>query len=398
MGTAGEIIFLWVARMIMEGLEFKGQEPFSRVYINPTVLAEDGRRMSKSLGTGVDPLTACDTYGADAIRWALIRDNTLAQTVRFSATRADEGRRFANKLWNAARFVLSRLKTEPTDDASQPAKMALPDRWILSRLNATIAACDAAYDELRFDLAAQALYEFIWGEFCDWYLEIAKRRIDQPPTQATLRRCLDLALRLLHPLMPYVTEEIWQHLESGDSVENKEPKIEGALIVGTWTEQGKRDLEAENRMAWFMTLIRGIRNARAELHVPSGQRIPAIIDAGDQTGLLKANLDWLASLAHLDENQIAIQPTPHQGGPRHPTSTIAAGPFICQLPLVASAGELPRLQAELEQLSQRIVHSQALLDGGFSQRAPAAVVQRERAKLADLNRRRVEIQQRLGRS
>jgi valyl-tRNA synthetase len=398
LGTAGEIIFLWVARMIMEGLEFKGQEPFSRVYINPTVLAEDGQRMSKSLGTGVDPMIACDTYGADAIRWALIRDNTLAQTVRFATTRADEGRRFANKLWNAARFVLSRLNNEQRDNASQPARMALPDRWILSRLTATTAACDAAYSELRFDLAAQALYEFLWGEFCDWYLEIAKRRIDQPHTQATLRLCLDRALRLLHPLMPYVTEEIWRHLESGGSIESNEQKREEALMVATWPEQDEQDEEAENRMGWLMTLIRGIRNARAELRVPVGHRIPAIIDAGEQTDLLTANLDWLAFLAHLDENQITIQPTHPQGEPMHPTSTIAAGPFICQLSLLASAEELPRLQAELEQLSQRIAHTKALLDGEFSRRAPATLVQRERAKLADLNRRRVEIQERLGRS
>jgi len=395
LGTAGEIIFLWVARMIMEGFEFKGQEPFHRVYINPTVLAEDGRRMSKSLGTGVDPLMACETYGADAIRWALIRDNTLAQTVRFSETRADEGRRFANKLWNAARFVLSRLNSEQAYESDQPADLTLPDRWILSRLNATISACNTAYNELRFDLAAQALYEFLWGEFCDWYLEIAKGRIDRLTSRITLRHCLDLALRLLHPLMPYATEEIWGHLKRERSVESKEQKAE-ALIVAPWPEQGKRDEEAEQEMASLMTLIRSIRNARAELRVPPGQRIPAIIYTDGQTDLLTENLDWLASLAHLDENQLAIQPIHTQGEPTYPGTTIAAGPFICQLPLVTSDQELQRLQAELDQLSQHIAHSEVLLAGEFSRRAPTAVVQRERAKLADLCRRRDEIQERLG--
>jgi valyl-tRNA synthetase len=394
LGTAGEIIFLWVARMIMEGLEFMGQEPFSRVYINPTVLAEDGRRMSKSLGTGVDPLVACDQYGADAIRWALIRDNTLSQTVRFSEDRADEGRRFANKLWNAARFVLTRLAQWEQDSTCkladlQTCNLSLPDRWILSRLNATIAACDAAYDGLRFDLAAQALYEFLWGEFCDWYLESAKHRLDRPTTHVTLRRCLDSVLRLLHPLMPHITEEIWGHLKGEKRGERGE-----ALIVTAWPEAGERDEQAEAEMALLVELVRGIRNARAAGRVPAGQRLPATIAAGEGMALLTDNLDWLGPLARLDTNQLTIQSAPGA----NQTATLTVGPFTCHLPLTDRAAERERLEAELRQLAERIARSKVLLAGEFSRRAPTEVVARERAKLAELHQRQTEIRERLARS
>jgi len=383
LGTAGEIIFLWVARMMMEGLEFMGQAPFERVYINPTVQAEDGRRMSKSLGTGIDPLIACEQYGADAIRWALIRDNTLAQTVRFSDARAGEGRRFANKLWNAARFILANQQTNQL--TYQPR--SLPDRWIRSRLNAAIAACDAAYDGLRFDLAAQAVYEFIWGEFCDWYLEIAKRRLDRPTTQATLRHCLAGALRLLHPLMPHITEEIWGYLMPDNSP---------ALIVAPWPAIGERDESAEAEMSLLMDLLRGIRNLRAEQRIPAVRRITATFITGDASALLVDNWDWLVALGHLDADRLVIyhpelaegQPAPAPAG----RPALVAGPFVCYLDWAIGEAEKQPLEKELSGIAGHIRRSEDLLAGEFSRRAPAPVVARERARLAELKQRQQELQ------
>ncbi len=390
LGTAGEIIFLWVARMIMEGLEFMGQEPFSRVYINPTVQTEDGRRMSKSLGTGIDPLIACEQYGADAIRWALIRDNTLAQTVRFSDARADEGRRFANKLWNAARFILANQQANQLPRRSY----SLPERWIHSRLNATIAACDVAYDGLRFDLAAQALYEFIWGEFCDWYLEIAKQRLDRPTTQATLLHCLDGLLRLLHPLMPHITEEIWSYLRSAGSP---------ALIVSPWPAVDERDGAAESEMALLTELIQGIRNARAVHRVSAGVGLPALLTAADPPALalLADNRDWLAQLARLDAERLTIyHPELAEGQSIHPPAgrpALTVGPFACYLEWAIGEDERQRLEKELSGIVEYIRRSEELLTGEFSRRAPAPVVAREQAKLAELKQRRKEIQKQLAR-
>jgi valyl-tRNA synthetase len=255
-----------------------------------------------------------------------------------------------------------------------------------------MAACDAAYDGLRFDLAAQALYEFIWGEFCDWYLEIAKHRLDRPETRATLYHCLDKALRLLHPLMPHITEEIWTYLKAIS---------QEALIVAMWPEAGERDEAAEQEIALLMELIRGIRNARATQQVAAGQSIPATIttDDNDKIALLADNLDWLAPLARLDANQLTIQQTSKPANQQtHPTTTVTAGSFTCYLPMMDRTAERERMEKELERLTERIARSKALLAGEFSQRAPAEVVARERAKLADLSRQRAEIQARLAHS
>ncbi len=233
--TAGEILRLWVARMLMTGLEFMGEKPFSDVYIHATVLDKKGRRMSKSLGNGIDPVEMIDKYGADALRFSLLRLASKGQDIRFSEDRIPEARNFGNKLWNAARFVL--MNQEPNPGASADPSLSgkgagglgssgagglgsLPERWILSRLQRTIQTVNASLASYDLDDACNALYEFLWSEYCDWFVELCKPALQgtEPIAKwhalATLYTVLETTLRLLHPIMPFVTEEIWQSFAS----------------------------------------------------------------------------------------------------------------------------------------------------------------------------------------
>jgi valyl-tRNA synthetase len=401
MVTAGEIVFLWIARMIMSGLEYCNQEPFPVVYVNPTVLNEEGRRQSKSLGTGVDPVETVEAYGADAARFALAAGCGEAQSMRFSSDRLAQGRAFGNKMWQAARYVLAATAgaTMPTEPLERDG-LSLAEQWILSRLGQAIRATEDAFDAFRFDLVAQTSYDFFWGEFCDWYIEMSKIRLrkgspeERQRVQRTLLQVLDGALRLLHPLLPFVTEALWQRLP-WPSRGRPAP----ALIIAPWPEAPPPDPQAEASIGLIIDLVHAVRTARAEHAINPGRQIAAQIAARDQGELLEANRHLLAGLARLDPSQLQIaEPVP--APPDQAIGLSVAGLEIYLL--LAGAADLEeeerRLAKQLSRIETQMTRSKQLLaKESFLSKAPASIVARERSKLTDLQDRAAKIRVQLQR-
>ena len=403
METGYDILFFWVARMIMMGLEMTGREPFRVVYLHGLIRDEKGRKMSKSLGNVVDPLVVMDEYGTDALRFTLLTGSTPGNDVNLSLTRVEANRNFANKMWNATRFVISALAAKrPGNQAFQPLDaetlrrydaLMLPERWILSRHNRLIENVTRLMEDWQFGEAGRQIYDFVWGEYCDWFLEIAKIRLygedeeDKNTTRQVLVHVLDRAMRLLHPFMPFVTEEIWQHL----------PHEGEALIVAPWPEAGPMDEEAEAQMALIMEIVRAIRNARAEYKVEPGRRIEAVIAAGEEYELLSGQRDILITTARLDADKLRIARTLET----KPTLALVlvVGGVEVYLPLagmVDLAKERQRLAAEIEEVAKGIAGSEKLLaNEHFLAKAPEQVVTRERDKLAGYRQRQAKLQERL---
>ncbi|MCS7235584.1 MAG: valine--tRNA ligase [Armatimonadota bacterium] len=380
------IIFLWVCRMIMFGLEFMGEVPFHHVYINPTVMDLQGRRMSKSLGTGVDPLQAIQRYGADALRLGLVvRCSQAQQDLRFDEKMVADTRNFANKIWNAARYVHRSLAGwDPR--AADPDRLAYstPDRWITSRLHRTVEAVTAAYQEYEFDRAARSLYHFLWSEYCDWYLEMSKVLLQDPAAQEatryTLWRTLEVSLRLLHPIMPFVTEAAWQAL----------PHEGESLMVAAWPQADPRwrDDGGEAQVARLQEVVREIRSLRADLRTPPQERVDVQLVAGPERASLEAHralVEFLARarVAFVEESQ---RPHPAAGG--------VAGPVEVWVPLDrAQADRLAqRAREELEEVERELERVRArLANPDFVQRAPAEVVEAERERLRQAEARREKL-------
>ncbi|MBC7104896.1 MAG: valine--tRNA ligase, partial [Firmicutes bacterium] len=271
--TGRDIIFFWVARMIFMGLKFMGEVPFREVFVHGLVLDALGRKMSKSLGNGVDPMEVVESHGADALRFMLVTGNTPGHDLRFHFERLEGARNFANKLWNAARFVLMNLEGYRPDGPSLPYELA--DRWILSRLAETVARVTAGLEAYELGEAARAVYEFVWDEFCDWYIELAKPRLygaeaeRRVTAQHVLVTVLRTAVELLHPFMPHIAEEIWQQLPGRGETVMRAP---WPAARPEW-----RDPAAEERMAPVMDLTRAIRSLRAAMNVPRGARARAVV-------------------------------------------------------------------------------------------------------------------------
>jgi valyl-tRNA synthetase len=306
--TARDIIYLWVSRMIMTGIYFVREIPFPDVYIYATVLNEEGERMSKSLGTGFDPSDVIDMYGTDALRFALLVRTAKGQDIRFSKIRenrqpqVEEARNFANKIWNAARFVMMNLGDSSKVEARWIPSDSLADRWILAELNSTIEQVTAALEDYRINEAAQTLYHFFWDEFCDWYIELTKSLLssteESEAVQAARARIvyvLETSLRLLHPLMPFITEEIWQRLpHEGDSI-----------MVAEWpaAERGREDGRAREQMETLIALITKVRNIRSEMNVPVKSRLKLHLGTTDEQvrALISENADHIKRLARVEE-------------------------------------------------------------------------------------------------
>ena len=404
--TSREILYLWVARMIMTGLEFTGQKPFSEVYIFATVLDKRGRRMSKSLGNGVDPVEMIDKYGADALRFSLLRLASKGQDIRFSEDRIPESRNFANKLWNAARFVLMNAGENVSPALPGVAQNAsLPERWIVSRLQRTIASVSTSLASYDFDEACAALYEFVWNEYCDWFLELAKPALqgaDGPvkdAVRATLLSVLETTLRLLHPLMPFVTEEIWQAL----------PHAPGASIcVAPYPvpQTALLDADAEAGMTLVIDSISALRTLRAEF-TPPGQeneaaraamltrRLTVIIVPGSDTNaaVLREQMGALTTLARL--GTVTLAPSPPAE-----VKTVAAGvsgatfyiPADELLQGIDPARETARLTVEIAKLDKELASLNARLGNpGFVQKAAPDAVQKAKDDAADLVARREKL-------
>jgi len=360
LSTARDILFLWVARMVMLGLEFTGDIPFEDVYVHSVIQAPDGRRMSKSLGTGIDPIDEIDRHGADAVRFGLLA-MASTQDVRYSSEKVQQGQRLANKLFNASRYVLLNVQeAEP-----EPRPQTVYDRWIVSRLQAAKAAFADSVERFDFSKAALGLYDFVYGELCDWYLEFTKGREFDADLSATMLYVLRETLALAHPVIPFVTEELWSHV----------PGAEGLLATSriTGADPSLRDEAAEAEMAAVIEAVQALRSWRDEAGVKPGQVLPARIDGLDGSAAL------VARMARLDLTSDG-----------EPTATVAVPGGSVEIragDLVDREAEGRKAEVERERLRQEIARAEAkLANEGFVAKAPAHLVQAERDKLERLRR------------
>jgi valyl-tRNA synthetase len=422
--TGFDIIFFWVARMIMMGLKFQGEVPFKEVYIHGLVRDAEGQKMSKSKGNVLDPIDIIDgieldalvakrtagmmqphlakkieqetrkyfpagipSYGTDALRFTFASLASTGRDIRFDLARTEGYRNFCNKLWNAARFVLMNTEEHDNGVSEAPCQYSQADRWIISRLNQVIATTRNAMDSYRFDLAAQAIYEFTWNEYCDWYLELAKISLQaddaarQRGTRKTLLTVLEIVLRLTHPIMPFITEEIWQRvaplagIKADTIMLQPYPQADDAQI----------DTAAIAEINWVMSFILGVRRIRGEMDIAPGKPLPVLLQQGsvdDQQRVTDheiylGKLGRLASITRLSSDAIV------------PEAAIAlVGDMKILIPLaglIDKAAELARLEKELQRISQELPRVEdKLANTAFIDKAPPAVIEKEKARLAEL--------------
>ncbi|MEQ5803675.1 valine--tRNA ligase [Halomonas sp. H10-9-1] len=438
--TGFDIIFFWVARMIMLTLKFTGEVPFKQVYVHGLVRDGQGQKMSKSKGNVLDPIDlidgiALDTlvekrtgnmlqpqkakaiakatrsefpegiepHGTDALRYTFLSQATTGRDIKFDMGRLDGYRNFCNKLWNASRYVLMNAEGEDTGLAGEAVELSLADRWILSRLQQSATQVTKAMEEFRFDHASQALYEFVWNEYCDWYLELSKPVLwddnasleAKRGTRRTLVCVLEAILRLAHPMMPYISEEIWQRVAplagtfqgEGDSIMAQSwPAADAALL----DEGATRDIE------WLKGVIVAVRNIRAEMNIAPGKPLDVLLTKGSNGDRqrLDANRPFLAKLAKLDSITWLDDPA---------EAPLSATQLVGEMEVLVPMADLIDKQAELARLDKEIDKQDKLIGGiekklsneGFVAKAPAAVVEKERAKLADFEAaRRLLVEQR----
>ncbi|WP_448575609.1 valine--tRNA ligase [Thermomicrobium sp.] len=393
METGYDILFFWVARMVFLGLEFMGEVPFYTVYLHGTVRDERGQRMSKTKGNVIDPTEVTQQYGADALRFTLVTMAGPGTDMKLSLSRVEASRNFANKIWNATRYTLRALaggEIERAPDGSvvppERSAMSLADRWIHSRLERVTAEVTDRLERYQFHEAGHLLYEFLWSEFCDWYIEASKVAINAggPGARAarqTLAYVLERALRLLHPFMPFVTEELWQRL----------PHAGESIMVASWPQPdaARIDEEAEREFGFLMEAIRAVRNARAEAGVEPARWIQAIVYPGSHRRAFQDSEGVFRFLARIASDGLSYVEELLEA-PKQVVSLIVDDAVI-YLPLrgmLDSDAERQRLQRELEELLAELERTRALLaNEQFVTRAPAHVVERHRAKLADAEER-----------
>jgi valyl-tRNA synthetase len=381
--TGRDIIFFWVARMIFTSLEFMHEEPFKDVFIHGLILDAQGRKMSKSLGNGVDPIEVIEKYGADTLRFMLVTGNTPGNDLRFQFERLEGTRNFANKIWNASRFVLMNLSDfEPE---SQKPEYTLADRWILTKYNQVVEQVTNNLDKYEMGEAAKAIYEFIWSQFCDWYIELVKPRLygkETPKSKYTAQYVLNYVLtntlKLLHPFMPFITEEIWQHL----------PEKGKSIMVSKWpqTDSNLVDKDAEESMDLLMEVIRSIRNIRAEMNVPPGKKAEVIIMAKSKEAyaIVNTGQEYVARLANGEPINI------YEGIGTKPSNVATAivGDLEIYLPLeglIDLEVEIKRLEKELSQTKKELERVTGKLSNeGFLTKAPQEVIAKEQAKQREL--------------
>lgn len=400
--TARDIIFLWVARMVIMGIHFMGEIPFPHIYIHSTILNKEGRRMSKSLGTGVDPLDIFDKFGVDATRFGLIAMTEQGQDVRFSENRMEMSRNFANKIWNASRYLLRHLTCTHLNHTPGDFQLPLWDRWILSKLNRLSKDLTEYYETYRFDWAARSLYEFFWDCFCDWYVEITKPILygdDENAKERTLwilETVMDQFLRLLHPVMPYITEEIWSFLPySRNSMEEPEKQ----LITSPWASC-QNELIDDKAEADFQTIIeitRALRNMRAEAELTPKQTAKFVMETAntEQIQLLKENNSVLSALAAAKSIDI-IEPS---GVSYKKSLSARVGETDLFMPLeglVDIEKEIERLQKEKQKQEKLIeIAEKKCSNPGFLAKANPEIVEKEKNRLAELKDQLSRIDERI---
>ena len=379
--TAPDIIFFWVARMIMSGYEFMGAAPFKDIYIHGIVRDETGTKMTKSLGNIIDPIEVIDEFGADALRFSIISITAVGQDVFLSKEKFQLGRNFANKIWNAARFVITNLSEDVDTDLCvlyKNSDLPLADRWILSNLYTTLQDLDKALESYRFNEAANLLYDFIWHKYCDWYLEIAKVRIKEKNTQIILYKVLEKSLRLLHPVMPFITEEIWAGL----------PHKRESIMIQPWPHIQKEliDKKAQADMDLAIGIITAIRNIRAEVNIPPQKSCEALISAADKKDLavLEKCGDYIKSLARVGSLEIGQR----LKRPKAYSVAVFGDCEIC-VPLeglVDIEAEKKKMAARIGELEKYVKSIEGkLANKNFVERAPKEIIDTEKAKLGEAN-------------
>jgi valyl-tRNA synthetase len=378
--TGYDIIFFWVARMIVFGYEVMHERPFETVYVHGIMRDSQGRKMSKSLGNGIDPLEVIEKHGADSLRFSLLAGNSAGNDMRFYWEKVEAARNFCNKIYNASRFVLMGTE-ESAGELPDESKLEIADKWILSRLNEIISEVTKNLDGYELGMAAQKIYDFIWSEYCDWYIEIAKSRLygedveAKATVSAVLIHVLKMSLKLLHPFMPFITEEIFTKLSD-----------EETIMRSSWPEQDARfNAYAADcaRMTQMMELIRSIRNLRAEMKVPPAQRIGArlIVDQSE-AGAFQTMTGYLNKLAGVEQVSVSTEAGEI---PKNDVHIVCEGieAVIPLSSLVDPEKEKARVQKEIERVSGDIARASAkLTNEGFLAKAPQSVVDEEKAKLS----------------
>jgi len=403
--TRFDIIFFWVARMIMMGLHFRREVPFRDVYIHALVRDAEGQKMSKSKGNVIDPLIMIDQYGTDAFRFTLVAFAAQGRDIKMSTERIEGYRNFANKIWNASRFVFMNLEDSFTPNAELVTPDSdLADRWILSRLNTVTKEVFSALADYRFNDVAAALYHFIWHEYCDWYLELSKPALFEEPgspsrkaAQTVLAHVLETSLRLLHPIMPFITEEIWQNLPESVKGKGSKARRESIMIAAYPTAVEKAiDPAIERDMQMVMDLIMAIRNIRGEMNIAPSVQIQAIVSVGskDTSDHLKKAAGYVKTLSRVSELRIGVA----EKKPKAAATGVIkdAEVYIPLEGIIDLTQERDRLQKEIAKISKEIdTFSRKLSNKDFVDKAPKAVVEKDTAKLQEFKVKRDKLEQSL---
>lgn len=376
--TGHDIIFFWVARMIFSGLNCMGETPFDTVLIHGLIRDSEGRKMSKSLGNGVNPLEVIDNYGADALRFMIATGNAPGNDMRYYPERVESSRNFANKIWNASRFVMMNLDKEVMNKYKECKEYSLADKWILSEMNTLVKEVTENMDKFELGIAMQKVYDFMWTEFCDWYIELVKPVFYGDDEKAkgivynVLNTVLITGLKLLHPAMPFITEEIFTHLSDEETITTSAWPTFNEALVST---------EAESDMAYVIEAIKGLRNVRAEMNVPPSRKAKVICYiAEDAKKAFNAGSAYIEKLASASEVEFI---TDKNNVPTNAVSLVIKGGelFMPLLDLVDKEKELDRLNKELKKLEGEIDRiDKKLGNQGFVAKAPAAVIDAEKEK------------------
>lgn len=393
--TGYDIIFFWVSRMIFQSLEFTGKRPFKNVLIHGLIRDEEGRKMSKSLGNGIDPMDVIDQYGADALRWFLSNGSSPGQDVRFSYDKMDAAWNFINKIWNASRFALMNMENFTVEQIDLTGEKTVADRWILTKLNETIQKVTDTSERFEFGEAGRILYHFIWDDFCDWYIEMSKEVLfgenetAKQTTRSILAHVLDQTLRLLHPIMPFVTEEIWENI----------PHEGESLVIADYpvVRPELSDEAATKGMDILMELIRSVRNIRSEVNTPLSKPIELMIKTNDETAeqFLKENVSYIERFC----NPEVLTISSNVEAPETAMSAVITGAEI-YLPLAGLINleeEIARLEKELVKWDKEVKRVKGKLSNAkFVDNAPEAVVAAEKTKEAEYLEKHAIVSERIG--
>lgn len=391
--TGYDIIFFWVARMIFQSLEFVEERPFKDVLMHGLIRDADGRKMSKSLGNGVDPMDVIDKYGADSLRYFLLTGSSPGQDLRFYWEKVESTWNFANKIWNASRFCLMNMEDFTYDDIDLSGEKSVADKWILTRLNETVEQVSKNTAKYEFGEAGRYLYNFIWDDLCDWYIEMAKLPLygedaaKKQTTQSVLAYVLDNTMRMLHPFMPFITEEIWQQL----------PHQGESITIAKWPEV-RTDLHNEkamNEMNSLVSIIKSVRNIRAEVNTPMSKQVKLLIQADSETvSELDSNRSYIERFCNTSELVIAS----NVDAPEKAMSAVVTGVelFLPLEGLIDIEKERARLESELEKWNKEVERVQKkLANEGFVKKAPESVVAEEKQKEQDYLEKHAKVKARL---